>query len=116
MSRFNPISGNKKRCSICKQCKTFNYFYESSTSKNGLVGACKKCLSEQRKEQRKTGHYDKVERRNLLKNKYGMTLEEYDKILEQQNGVCKICGKINLNGKRLAVDHNHKTGKIRGLL
>jgi len=49
-----------------------------------------------------------------LKSKYGLTIEQYDIILESQNGVCKICG--GANPKRFAVDHDHKTGKIRGLL
>jgi len=48
--------------------------------------------------------------------KFGLTLEQYQEMLEQQDGVCKICGKENPNGQRLAVNHNHVTGKIRKLL
>lgn len=56
-----------------------------------------------------------------LLRRYGITQEQYTQILEQQNGVCAICEKPetakNQYGlKRLAVDHNHKTNKIRGLL
>ena len=51
-----------------------------------------------------------------LRAKYGLTLEDYDNMLEQQKGVCAICGGINPSGRRLAVDHDHKTGEIRGLL
>ena len=50
-----------------------------------------------------------------LRRKYGITLKEYDVLLEAQNGVCAICGGIDV-GKKLAVDHCHETGKIRGLL
>ena len=50
-----------------------------------------------------------------LKRNYGLTQEDYKKLLEQQKGVCAICG-CKPNGKALAVDHNHTTGKIRGLL
>ncbi len=46
---------------------------------------------------------------------YGITLKEYNKILANQNGVCAICGNPP-NDRKLAVDHNHVTGKIRGLL
>ena len=51
-----------------------------------------------------------------LKQTYGLTLEQYDEMLEQQDSVCAICGETNLDGKRLYVDHNHETGKVRGLL
>src|SRR4030095_3098139 len=46
---------------------------------------------------------------------YGLTNKQYDKLLESQGGGCAICGR--LPGKRmLAVDHDHDTGKARGLL
>lgn len=46
---------------------------------------------------------------------YGLTAAEYDALLEAQGGRCAICrGKPK--SKRLAVDHNHKTGEVRGLL
>lgn len=53
----------------------------------------------------------------LLKKDHGISLEVYNKILELQGGVCAICGKAEVRkNKNLVVDHNHKTGKIRGLL
>ncbi len=56
-----------------------------------------------------------------LKSKYNMTPEEYDDLLNEQNGVCAICGEEESSGRwhgkeRLAVDHCHKTGKVRALL
>lgn len=50
-----------------------------------------------------------------LKYTYGITTEDYNRILEEQNGKCAVCGKPPKT-TRLAVDHCHKTGKIRGLL
>jgi hypothetical protein len=62
-------------------------------------------------------------RKYKLGVKYGVTLEEYDVMFQKQNGKCSICGKeettINFGTKQvqaLAVDHCHKTGKIRELL
>lgn len=52
-------------------------------------------------------------RRQLLK--FGLTVDDYVKLKEDQNGVCFICKKTTPN-KDLAVDHCHNTGKIRGLL
>src|SRR5258708_6798851 len=54
-------------------------------------------------------------RRKNLKQ-YGLTLESYDVLLKRQKSVCAICKKTCATGKRLAVDHNHTTGVIRGLL
>lgn len=58
-----------------------------------------------------------------LKKNYGITLDLYNYLLEQQNYSCAICNESNKckdhrTGKirRLAVDHCHKTGKVRGLL
>lgn len=52
-----------------------------------------------------------------LMRKYGITIEQYDELLEKQNHCCAVCEKYETEFKtRLAVDHNHKTGEIRGLL
>ena len=47
-----------------------------------------------------------------LKYKYGITLIEYEKIYQEQGGLCKICRKQ----EKLYVDHNHMNGIVRGLL
>lgn len=47
---------------------------------------------------------------------YGMSLENYQSLLKEQGGVCAICGGTNKNGHALSVDHDHETGKVRGLL
>jgi|688.fasta_scaffold494711_2 hypothetical protein len=49
--------------------------------------------------------------------KYGMTFDDYNKMFEEQNGCCASCGDHQiLFTKRLVVDHNHETGKVRALL
>lgn len=56
-------------------------------------------------------------RDTTLRRTFGITLEEYLKIHDEQGGCCAICNKsVSENGKALAVDHCHSTGKIRGLL
>ena len=59
--------------------------------------------------------------RSALKRKYNLTVEEYNKMFEEQNGVCAICFQPEtLKNKnttyRLSVDHCHATGKVRALL
>lgn len=62
-------------------------------------------------------------RKQNLKRKYGLTLEDYDILLKEQDYKCKICSfeetAFEFNSQRiksLAVDHDHKTNKVRGLL
>lgn len=54
--------------------------------------------------------------RHLLK-KYGITEDDYQALLQKQKGLCGCCGRsATLFRQRLSVDHDHKTGEIRGLL
>lgn len=52
-------------------------------------------------------------RRSNLKKLYGISLEQYDELYEQQEGRCAICRGAH---EVLVVDHDHETGEIRGLL
>jgi hypothetical protein len=51
-----------------------------------------------------------------LLSAYGITLAEYNVIFSSQSGLCKICNGEQQSGRRLSVDHDHETGRIRGLL
>jgi len=54
---------------------------------------------------------------NNLAWNYGITVPEYNLMLEQQNYACALCGKTEQEaGRRLCVDHDHATGKVRSLL
>lgn len=63
---------------------------------------CKKCRS-------KANHAKRIEAT------YGLTAEAYAVLLDFQNGVCAICLRPS-HVRRLAVDHDHQTGMVRGLL
>lgn len=55
--------------------------------------------------------------RYYMQTKYGITPDDYDRMLEQQGWVCAICGSPPPPSKRrLHIDHDHETGKVRGLL
>jgi hypothetical protein len=51
-----------------------------------------------------------------IKSEYGLSLEEWDTMLLAQSGLCAICYRHFRNKKEPFVDHNHSTGKVRGLL
>lgn len=53
--------------------------------------------------------------REHLKARYGLTPEDYESLLNMQNGACAICQR-HPRKRRLAVDHDHADGHVRGLL
>lgn len=56
-------------------------------------------------------------RKSYMKREWGLGLEEYHRMLADQGGCCGICGGFDPKGRgRFIVDHDHKTGKVRGLL
>ena len=79
---------------VCKRCnfkKPVKQFHKDATGKKGRRGTCKTCR---------------------LEKTYGLSKEDYQHLYTIQNGKCAICKKSNPE----CVDHNHKTGEVRGLL
>lgn len=118
-----------KRCSTCKQQKPTTEFYAQKGRSDGLTSDCKTCRAVRSGTQyRKLSEEQKVARRQYARvyrfiKAYGITPEEYDAMVEAQNGVCALCGRGETrvdprNGKLygLAVDHDHVTNNVRGLL
>lgn len=111
------IEKRRTKCKSCIQCIR-NASAKYKLTEKYAIGAAKRIDS---KKADGTWSLDCASR--TLKHQYGITLEEYNKMLEKQQGVCAICGKAEKitdkrtgNVKRLAVDHCHKTNVIRGLL
>ena len=55
-------------------------------------------------------------REGRIKYLYGITEDDYQNLLQSQKGICAICGGQNPEPKRLEVDHDHVTGRVRALL
>jgi hypothetical protein len=110
-----------KRCSGCKQWRHLQAFapiYKRGGIVKGLRAACHTCLKTQSQRYYASNSSRLKERAkvNSTKYLYGIDADTYGQLLTTQNGVCAICHSVNENGYRLAVDHNHKTGEVRGLL
>jgi hypothetical protein len=102
-----------KICPKCKISKSISEFNKDRHRKDELRYACRQC-NDNRPNKKK-------ENRNHVLRKFGITNQQYEDLYKVQNGLCAICGKpetsINQHNKMsLAVDHDHKTGIIRGLL
>jgi hypothetical protein len=119
-----------KRCTKCKEFKVKGCFNKDKRSVDKLAIYCKECRSKLRTlAKEKTSLYNKKyritnlekekekDRANNLKSNFGISIEDWNKMYEMQNKMCKLCNKQTSSyKKRLCVDHCHKTGKIRGLL
>ena len=109
-----------KQCNKCRSSKELAEFAVDRAKKDGRRNRCKQCVSEHAKAARLTSNTD---RRGYLRSTYGLELEDYDRMYEEQGGTCGICKQAEtaVSGKsgkvlNLAVDHCHTTGENRGLL
>lgn len=117
-------------CRCCKKLKSLDEFGNNKANKNGKSIYCLICTQIKSRNQYKrkgassilnkskySTNSSEYRKDKLLRLRYGISLDEYNKILIDQNNNCAICqiNKIDLT-KILFVDHNHKTGQIRGLL
>ena len=113
--RLTKYNWNIRPCSQCKKLLDFEHFDLDKRASNGIKSSCKKCSRDLMVNiyEKNKNHY----REKKLIKSYGITLKEYDNMLLEQNGVCAICENENPpNSGSLAVDHNHTTGEVRGLL
>jgi hypothetical protein len=101
-------------CPKCKKEKEISEFNKDKHTAFGIAIYCRKCNKTKANVRYK--NFKSEHRNTQLKSDYNITLDEYNEMLTKQNNGCVICGKT-INGKRkMCVDHDHKTGKVRGLL
>lgn len=112
-----------KNCTVCKQKKPTEHFYNRKASEDGKAYRCKECDNNAVRIYRKkhTERYKIKARTNQLRFIYGIEPEDYGRMLSEQDGVCAICSgpPVNTNppfNSKLVIDHCHITGTIRGLL
>lgn len=120
-----------KYCSSCKLDLDTSQFNKASR-RDGFQTYCRSCHNRMQRDryaidpkakvlrQLRAGRRKQLDpeaqRRAELKRLYGITLEDYVEMFKNQNGVCAICFKECKTKKSLSVDHNHESGKVRGLL
>ena len=106
-----------KKCSKCGILKPLEDFYKDNRHNRGSHRIrCIMCEKVDKKD-----YYAKRGRKYKLSTQYGLSENDYQDILEKQGNQCAICGidadeYKSKTGRYLAVDHNHVTGGIRGLL
>jgi hypothetical protein len=103
-----------KHCGGCGQDKPLSAFNKRSGTKSGVQSRCKECQVKSATKWAKDNpaEHSAAYARYRRKSLYGVTEEQFQAMLKGQNNACGICKKV----KPLGVDHNHTTGKVRGLL
>lgn len=122
------IVDNKICCTKCKEWKTLDNFHKDKQTSTGYRHECFDCKAKRQIVYNLKPSVQLNSRERNLKAKYGLSIDEYNSILEKQNGRCAICKclptveMVNRKGSRpivfdtLVVDHDHISGKVRGLL
>lgn len=128
-----------KFCSQCDVEQPLDNYHKDRSKRDGVRSECKACIK-----QKMSAHYARnserikesvreYRRRNRiacrlsgraahLRSAYGLSVEDYEALLAEQGGRCAICGRpprgVHRGGRPqvLAVDHDHVTGRVRGLL
>lgn len=135
-----------KRCKKCGERKSLDEFYRSPGMRDGYRSDCKSCnlaakaaryranpgpdIERARRWQKENPERYRLNQRRMrsspegrrrqrashLLRKFGMTLGQYEEMCEAQEGGCAICRRPPRTDTSLHIDHEHKTGQIRGLL
>lgn len=118
---FNGRKDRKNPHTRCKECQ--KQYRQEYWLKNGKKYATRSYEQREKYKKQYKEKYHSIaieerQRKNFLENlrRFKISEEEYNILISKQCGVCAICGKENTCGRRLAIDHCHTTGKIRGLL
>ena len=113
-----------KQCSKCREPKPLTAFNRCSAAKDGLQWQCRVCVKAYYKPSEVTeASRERSRQRMFLANlrERNLTLQAYDDLLEAQGHVCALCGQGEMAKRRgrirrLCIDHDHVTGRVRALL
>lgn len=110
-----------KTCSDCGETKPFDAYHKDKNSSDGRTYSCKQCANARSRkhhaDNKEDPEYQRRMRGSYFKYKYGISLEEYEQKVEEQNHQCAICGTpIKTHSNHTHLDHDHETGALRGML
>ena len=105
------MSAGEQRCGRCRELKPLGDFYADRRRRSGRYSWCRQCAKPTTEQAAKWSR----------KTKYGLTSDDYAKLVTTQAGLCAICRRPERRQRQgrtisLHVDHDHATGKVRGLL
>lgn len=110
-----------KICPGCKKQKYLSFFGGDKTTADGKTVYCKNCKKDYMRawRSRETTNWKERAKKGHLKQRFGLTIESFNILLESQNFKCAICScelDIENNSRDVCIDHSHITSRIRGIL
>lgn len=106
-----------KTCKTCQTPKPIDQFYRHPGYSDGRFADCIVCVKAQGAAYR-ANNKSKIQQKDMryrVQKRYGIAADVYEAMVIEQDGKCAICRQPDPR-RLLSVDHNHKTGKVRGLL
>lgn len=107
----------ERTCFRCKETKPLTEYWRSNV--DYYQRECKACTKARKAGWWRTPEGKRCSANTKLKSRFGVTMEQYESMLEKVGGKCEICGakpEENTMSHRIGIDHCHDTGAIRGLL
>jgi hypothetical protein len=112
--------GHRNECKACNLQQKHQRYVADPEREIARVKAWQQANAERvnayHRERRTRPEVKAAERAGHLKRKFGLTPAEYESKLAAQGGGCALCGRAPAPGRQLDIDHDHKTGAVRGLV
>ena len=102
-----------KACSKCRVEKPFDHFHASAKAKDKKASWCKTCANKSARVGRKRNYTPEQKSRWAIKSRYGLQVHEVEAMRDRQDGRCGVCREPK---DKFHIDHDHLTGKVRGLV
>ena len=110
------LLGATKRCARCAEVLSVGDFYRNKNRSDGLMSRCRECTKAERAAHLATPRGQEVALANKIR-KFGLTVADWDALLAAQGGRCAACRDVLAGSRRRPhVDHDHVTGRVRGIL
>ena len=105
-----------KQCAKCKEEKSDDGFNKNPRMTSGLTSYCRLCMNAGLRAAYAKRKYDPRAHANAHLRRYNITVDDYERMEQEQQGVCDICHLPQVGRMRLCVDHDHETDDVRSLL
>lgn len=111
-----------KTCAKCHRRRKQCLFYQAAVGLNEVMAVCKKCEAvarvawEKANPEKDSALRKRRDNHNHLQANFGLTVEQFEQLCEKGGSPCQICKRPERQKRRISLDHDHATGRLRGIL